>query len=101
MDQLSVARRLAATGILLYRIVLVWGIAGGSFIIQASHPPLYQVVVQIVPERFQNKAKGRSLQVSMSTFNAVMEPLGGELNRYPPFLLSNSCSWMLMILSTA
>ena len=40
------------------------------------------VAVQIAPERLQNKAKGRSLQVQVSTFNAGLEPLGGELNSY-------------------
>jgi hypothetical protein len=41
------------------------------------------VLVQIAPGRLQIKAKARSVQVPvMSTFNAEMEPAGGELNSY-------------------
>jgi len=41
-----------------------------------------QVAVQIAPDRLQIKAKGRSMQVHVSTFNAEMEPVRGDLNSY-------------------
>ena len=40
------------------------------------------VTVQIAPERLQIKAKGRNVQVYLSTFNAEMAPFRGELNSY-------------------
>ena len=42
---------------------------------------------QVAPEKLQNKAKGRSLHVSMSTFSAVMELLRGGLNSYELFFI--------------
>ncbi len=40
------------------------------------------VTVQIAPDRPQIKAKGRSVQVYVSTFNAEMGSVRGELNSY-------------------
>ena len=41
-----------------------------------------RVTVQIAPDRPQIKAKGRSLQVQVSTFNAELRSVSGELNSY-------------------
>ena len=43
---------------------------------------LRPVAAQIAPDWLQNKAKGRSFLMEMSTFNAVLESSRGELSRY-------------------
>jgi len=40
------------------------------------------VTVQIAPDSHQFKAKARSVQVYVSTFNAEMVAVRGELNSY-------------------